>query len=195
METGFEMETNAPYSLNYLIFIQNIHLNRKNPDKENPLFPYVDSSAWGIVREDFGQFYTEVWEEAVNKNSRDRLYDHYGVFDRDKALYQKLFENGEIGAFGYAESVKSFLAWWNGIYGRIAIEKVFDEYTMNEVYKELAASLKVNKRLRIDLTYDKPLLAGSAELSWYAVLPIEDIFMPYKVPEIVPRLLKCCEDF
>lgn len=25
-------------------------------------------------------------------------------------------------------------------HGRIAIEKVFDEYTMNEVYKELAAS-------------------------------------------------------
>ncbi|MFF5395881.1 group-specific protein [Peribacillus butanolivorans] len=193
IETGFELEASAPYSLNYLIFVQNIHLNNENIYKESPLFPYVDSSTWGILKEEFKKTFIEVWGEVVNKNSQNGFYDHSGVFDIDKALFQKLFENDEKGIFGYVESVKTFLAWWNGIYGRIAIEKVFDDYTTNEVYKELSASLNVNKRLRINLIYDKPLLAGYSERSWYVVLPIEDIFIPYKIPEIVPKLLKCCE--
>ena len=50
---GFEMEVNAPYSLNYLIYIQNLYLNSKNNDKKKPLFPHIDSSMWGILSEGF----------------------------------------------------------------------------------------------------------------------------------------------
>lgn len=189
----FEMEVNAPYSLNYLIFVQNIYLNSQNKDKENPLFPYVDSSMWGILRGDFEKTFTEVWIEVVKKNSQNGLYDHNGVLDFDKSLFLKLFENNKKGVFGYSESVKSFLAWWNGLYGKIAIEKVFDDDRIDKVYRELATTLNVNKRLKIDLIYDRPSITGYTESSWYAVLSIEEIFIPKKRPEIISNLLKCCE--
>ncbi|MEW8971586.1 MAG: group-specific protein, partial [Mesobacillus sp.] len=125
-QSGFEMEVNAPYSLNYLIAIQNIYLNSKNTDCESPLFPYVDSSTWGILEEEFEETFTQVWEASVQKNSREHMYDHNGVLQFDKQLYQKLFKNNESGSFGYSESVKFFLAWWNGLHGKIAIEATFD---------------------------------------------------------------------
>ncbi|MGM0834616.1 MAG: group-specific protein [Bacillota bacterium] len=192
IQSGFEMEVNTPYSLNYLIYVQNIYLNSINKDRENPLFPYVDSSMWGITDE-FEKNFTEVWKEAVNKNFQSGLYDHNGILDLDKVLYQKLFKDNETGAFGYSESVKSFLAWWNGIYGKIAIESVFNDDRMNKVYRELSTSICVNKRLKIDLIYDRPFLTRTSVGSWYAVLPIEDIFIPNKGQEIIAKLKKCCE--
>lgn len=134
VHSGFEMEVNAPYSLNYLIYVQNIYLNSKNQDRETPLFPYVDSSKWGILDDEFEQTYKEVWEETLNNNFNSGKYDHNGILDFDKVLFQKLFKNNGTGFFGYSESVKSFLAWWDGIYGKIAIEGVFDENRMNKIY-------------------------------------------------------------
>ncbi|WP_078544842.1 hypothetical protein [Litchfieldia alkalitelluris] len=115
-----------------------------------------------------------------------------GIFDIDKSLYQKLFKHDETGEFGYVESVKSFLAWWQGIYGKIAIEGVFDDDRMNKIYRELSKSITIDKRLKIDLIYDRLCLTGLSERSWYAVLPIEDVFMYKQKPEVVSSLLKCC---
>lgn len=193
IHSGFEMEVNAPYSLNYLIAVQNIYLNSKNKERERPLFPYVDGSKWGILDVDFEKTFTEVWTEAIDKNSQSSLYDHNGVFDFDKDLYQKLFENNETGAFGYSESIKFFQTWWSGVFGKIAIESVIDEDRMNKVYRELSTSIDTNKRLRVHLIYDRPLSTLKCEGPWYAVLPIEDIFIPKKRPEVLSNLLKCCK--
>lgn len=195
VQSGFEIEVNAPYSLNYLIYVQNIFLNSRNQDRETPLFPYVDSSKWGILDGEFEQTYKEVWEETLNNNYLSGMYDHNGILDFDKALFQKLFENNETGVFGYLESVKSFLAWWDGIYGKIAIEGIFDEDRMNKIYKELSKSINADKRLKIDLIYDRPILTGQSESSWYAILTIQDVFaFRYKQrPEVISNLLKCCE--
>ncbi|WP_456276312.1 group-specific protein [Bacillus sp. AK128] len=192
IHSGFEIEVNTPYSLNYLIYIQNIYLNSKLDDDERPKFPYIDFSMCGIVDEGFKMTFIEVWREAVNKNFQSGLYDHNAILKYDQALYQKLFSNNEKGEFGYSESVKSFLAWWDGIYGKIAIESVFDHDRMNKVYKELSTSIHANKRLKIDLLFDQPLITGRTEHSWYTVLPIEDIFIPKKRPEVISSLLKCC---
>jgi hypothetical protein len=191
--SGFEMEVNAAYSLNYLMTVQNIYLNSKNKDCERPLFPYVDRSNWGILEEEFEGTFAAVWKEAVDKNSQNHMYDHNGVLDFDKALYQKLFKNNESGFIGYSESVKFFLAWWNGLYGKMAIEGVFDQDRMEKVYKELSASIEINKRLRIHLIYDNPVLTGKSERPWYAVVPIEDVFIPKKRPELLSNLLMCCK--
>ncbi|USK32559.1 hypothetical protein LIT25_18430 [Bacillus sp. F19] len=48
----FEMETNAPYSLNYLIFVQNIFRNNNKENNQKPSFPYLDSSQWGLLQEE-----------------------------------------------------------------------------------------------------------------------------------------------
>ncbi|WP_078544841.1 hypothetical protein [Litchfieldia alkalitelluris] len=76
-QSGFEMGVNAPYSLNYLIYVQNIFLNSRNQDSKNPLFPYVDSSNWGILEEEYEKTYKEVWKEALNKNYDSETYDHH----------------------------------------------------------------------------------------------------------------------
>ncbi|WP_051827268.1 hypothetical protein [Metabacillus indicus] len=191
--SGFEMEVNAPYSLNYLIYVQNIYINSQNQDRENPLFPYVYSSKWGLLEDEFENIFTEVWNETVNRNCQSGLYDHNGTLNLDKTFYQKLFNDNETGVFGYSESVKSFVTWWNGIYGKISIESVFDENRINEVYRDLSNSLNVNKRLRIDLIYDKPVLTENTSNSWYAVLPIENIYDPRKKSEVISKLMKCCE--
>lgn len=190
---GFEMEVNAPCSLNYLITIQNIYLNSKNKDCEIPLFPYFDSSNWGILDEEFEETFSKVWQEAVDKNSNDPMYDHNGIFHFDKELYQKLFKNNESGFIGYSESVKFFLAWWNGLYGKMAIEGVFDHDRMEKVYKELSATIESERRLRIHLIYDKPVLTSNSERPWFAVVQIEDVFISNKRPELISTLLKCCK--
>lgn len=191
--SGFEMEVNAPYSLNYLIAIQNIYLNSKNKDSERPLFPYIDRSTWGFVEDGFEETFAEVWEAAVEKNSHDHMYDHNGVLQFDKKLYQKLFVDNESGSFGFSESVKFFSAWWDGFHGKIAIEAVFDHDKMEKVYNELAASVKIDKRLRVHLVYDKPVLVGRSERPWYEVAAIEEVFIPNKHPELLSKLLKSCQ--
>ncbi|MBT2636735.1 group-specific protein [Bacillus sp. ISL-39] len=193
LPTGFEMEVNAPYSLNYLIMIHNIYLNSKNTEGERPLFPYVNSSRWGLLEGEFEETYTEIWKVAVDKNSQEHMYDHNGVFHLDNELYQKLFYKNEAGAFGYSESVKFFLAWWSGIHGKIAIEGVFEHDRLDKVYRELSESIKINKRLRIHLIYDNPVLTGSSERSWYAVVPIEDVFIHKRRPELLSNLLNSCK--
>ena len=64
---------------------------------------------------------------------------------------------------------------------------------MNKDYRELSTSICANKRLKIDLIYDRPFLTGTTVGSWYAVLPIEEIFIPNKRQEIIVKLKKCCE--
>ena len=120
------------------------------------------------------------------------------VFLNSKVHYINVFlNNNDSGTFGYSESVKLFLSWWGGIYGKIAVQKVFDEESMNKIYWELSKSIKptndatINRRLKIDLVYDKQLLGGMTASPWYLVLPIGDIFT--NRPEVVPNLLNCCE--
>lgn len=187
----FVMEVDAPYSLNYLVFIQNVFKNSKNRDGIKPLFPYVDSSRWGLLQnEDFTNIFREIWNEVIHKNN------HSSMLENESTLYQRLFENNENGRFGYSESVKLFVSWWDGIYGNIAIQKVFDDESMNRIYWELSKSIEpttdmtINRRLKIDLVYDNQLLAGKMIGSWYVVVPIEDIFV--RKPQLMPNLLKSC---
>ncbi|MEK5038500.1 group-specific protein [Sporosarcina sp. FSL K6-3457] len=193
---SFIMEVNAPYSLNYLVFMQNIFENSKNSDGIRPLFPYVDSSRWGLLQnENFTNTFREIWNEVIGKNKR--LDDHSSMLENENTLYQRLFENNENGRFGYSESIKLFLSWWDGIYGNIAIQKVFDDESMNKIYWELSklieptTDITITRRLKIDLVYDQQLLKGKMADSWYVVVPIEDIFV--LKPQLVPSLLKSCE--
>lgn len=40
---AFEIEVNAPYSLNYMVFLQNVYLNQNRYQEDRQVFPYVDS--------------------------------------------------------------------------------------------------------------------------------------------------------
>jgi hypothetical protein len=191
----FEMETNVPYTLNFLIFMQNIFLN-KNQNRTNLYFPYIDTSEWGLLsNNDFLITYKENWEIATKKNASNRLYDHNDILDVDKKLFKRLFECNEKGNYGFSESKKSFLAWWDGIYGKIAIQSVINEDITNKLYKDLSLSIqhKVSpRRLKIDLLYDNPILVDNYSTNWYSTIPIEQLYMRKNRANTLKTLLKCC---
>jgi hypothetical protein len=192
-EHPFELEVNAPYSLNYLIFLQNIFLNQIGHGNGRLLFPYLDSGQWRILdQENFHRAFKEVWEEIIQRNL-DRRFDHNGILEEQKFLYLKLFEGQSD--HGYIESTKAFYAWWDGIAGKIAVERVFDDDSMNKIYLELADSIETStehNRLAIDLVYDRPVLSEHYSAPWYLVLPIEDVFLKNRRREVTERMRLAC---
>jgi hypothetical protein len=192
-EHPFELEVNAPYSLNYLIFLQNIFLNQICHGNGRLLFPYLDSGQWRILdQENFHRAFKEVWEEIIQRNL-DRRFDHNGILEEQKFLYLKLFEGQSD--HGYIESTKAFYAWWDGIAGKIAVERVFDDDSMNKIYLELADSIETStehNRLAIDLVYDRPVLSEHYSAPWYLVLPIEDVFLKNRRREVTERMRLAC---
>lgn len=193
----FSIISSAPCSLNYLVFMQNIYENSQREGNERPLFPYVDSSKWGLLQgETFKETFREVWNEAVHKNMQNSTYDHHGIIELDSDFYQRLFEDNDNGSFGFSESLKSFSSWWGGIYGQMAVERVCDGPIQN-IYWKLAESITpiddqtINRLMILNIVYDKPLYGGKIADSWYSVLHVEEVFINWR--KVVPRLLNCCE--
>lgn len=192
------IRSSAPHALNYLVFMQNIFENSRNIDNQRPLFPYVDSSKWGLLQgEEFKMTFRDVWDEAVNENMQNCLYDHNGILELETKFYQRLFEDNDNGRFGFAESVKLFLSWWGGLYGQMAVERVCDNHIQN-IYWKLSESIKpiddmtINRQLILNIVYEKPLYGGMMSSPWYSVLHIEDVFINWR--ELVAKLLDCCAD-
>ncbi|MBS8263617.1 hypothetical protein DYI25_04060 [Mesobacillus boroniphilus] len=69
----------------------------------------------------------------------------------------------------------------------MAVERVFDDETMNKIYQELANSVTTTSenRLVIDLLYDRPDLSDFCQQSWYLTLPIEDVFLKKRRTHII----------
>jgi hypothetical protein len=157
---------------------------------------YIDTSEWGLLSSnEFLITYKEIWEIATKKNASNRLYDHNGILDVDNELFKRLFECNEKGNNGFNESKKSFLAWWDGIYGKIAIQSVINDDITSKLYKDLSLSIehKVNaRRLKIDLFYDNPILVDNYSTDWYSTIPIEQLYIRKNRANILKTLLKCC---
>ncbi|WP_144476000.1 hypothetical protein [Cytobacillus oceanisediminis] len=194
-ENAFEIEVNAPYALNYMVFLQNIYLNQNRYQEDRQVFPYVDSSKWGLLGNvQFVDAFKEVWETLLQKNLNKR-FDHNGILTDEKALFQRLFQGTAAGVFGFEESSKAFLVWWISFAGKIAVERVFEGDAMTKLYKELAGSVKTtreNNRLNIALLYDRLVLCGSFQQSWYLTLPIEDVFLINRRPELLELMRNSC---
>lgn len=188
----FIIESDVPYSLNFLVYIQNAYLNSKNDESKNPKFPYIDVSKWALIEDErFLIKFKDVWGKVVHNIVSVSHFDNHSVLENNKLLFRTLFQNNHDGEIGYHESCKSFMAWWEGLAGKLAIVHVVNNQ-MYKVYKEISETIKEDKRLTISLVYDKFPLGELQTLPWYAVLPIEDIFFQKK-KEIVPLLLSCCE--
>lgn len=187
------LETTAPYSLNYLIFIQNLFLNNNSNNNPQSSFPNFHSSSWGILpKQRFDIKFKEIWNEVIYKNVQNQYYDSNGVLENDELLYRQLFDRNINGEFGFSESVKLFLSWWNGLYGKIAIERLFDSGGGQEIYNELSKSLILsnlnNSQFKINIIYDKQRLLSTTSSLAYAVVPIQELFL--NRTEIVSNLLE-----
>ena len=189
MEYSLQMRTEATYSLNFLVYLQNIFLNQ-NQSKEEFKFPYIPIKY--IFQEDFEFCFKKLWDEVSLRISEHPMND-IKIFNEEKDLfYQRLFKESDDNLTGYTEIYQSYKIWWDSFAGRFSVERSIDDVGQ-KLYMELANSLvqkeiAPQKELNISLIYDEFLLANLDVSSYYAVLSTKDFFVNYK--EMVPKLLK-----
>lgn len=186
------LKVDSPYSLNYLVFVQNVFLNKRDGSNH---FPSIDSSKWSLLQQDeFQVKFKSIWDEVIRKNIQSPHYDYNGVLESDAPLYRQLFEGNENGEYGFSESIKLFQSWWGNIFfGKGAMEIVY-EAEGSRIYDELAMALKSknlilpNNQLTIMLLYDKQTIVDKNVMPYHYVLPIEELFV--NKSNIVANILK-----
>ncbi|MEC0239499.1 hypothetical protein P4H66_06470 [Paenibacillus dokdonensis] len=178
MKSTLLMKTEAPISLNFLVYVQNIFLNR-NRSRNEMKFPYITSKF--EFREDFDMRYRELWN-VVSK----RIAEHSINFleDEKNIIYQGLFAQDDNTLNEYNEIYRSFIVWWRSIAGGFSVERSVDEIGQ-QIYTDLASLLvekgiQPQKEFIISYIYDECLLFELEPSSYYAVVSIRDCFMNYK---------------
>lgn len=188
MENSLEMETDTSFTLNFLIYMQNIYLNQNR--NEDLRFPYLSTNMG--FKEDFEIKYKELWNEVSQKvftNDNDmKIY-----FEDKNLFYQRLIENSADNLKSFNEVYKAFQVWWGSFAGQFAVERTIDE-TSYTLYVDLKNWLMQKgktplKRLHISLIYDDCVLANTPVSSYLAVIPIRDFFINYK--ELALRIQEC----
>lgn len=187
MKNTLLMRTGASYSLNFLVYIQNIFLNRSQESDELK-FPYIRTKC--EFRKDFEMRYKELWDELTKRISEHPIND-LKIFTEEKNLfYQDLFVENDDTLNEFNEIYQSFKIWWDSFAGRFLVERSIDEYR-HKIYVELSnllieKGIKPQKELDISLIYDECLLVDLEPSSYFAVLSIRDCFVNNK--ELIPKL-------
>ncbi|MEO4055628.1 hypothetical protein [Solibacillus sp. CAU 1738] len=190
MENTLLMRTEASHSLNFLVYIQNIFLNRSQ-SRDELKFPYIPTRC--EFRKDFDMRYRELWDEVSKRISEHPIND-IKIFAEEKNLFYKgLFVENDDTLNEFNEIYNSFKVWWGSFAGRFSVERSIDEKGQ-EIYAELASLLlekgiKPQKELNISLIYDECVLVDLEPSSYFAVLSIRDCFVNYK--ELIPKLQLC----
>ena len=190
MDNSLLMKTDTSFTLNFLIYIQNIFLNQ-NQNEEDLRFPYLSNRL--MFKEHFEIKYKEIWNEVTERIYSDDGSDLRIFYEEKDVFYQRLFMNNADSLIGFNEVYKSFQVWWGSFAGRISVERSIDEIGRN-LYLELANFLKDNevepqKYLNIILLYDDCLLANNEVYSYFAIISIKDFFVKYE--ELVSKLRDC----
>ena len=188
MENSLQMRTEATYSLNFLVYLQNIFLNQ-NQSKEEFKFPYIPIKY--IFQEDFEFCFKKLWDEVSQRISEHPMND-IKIFNEEKDLfYQRLFKESDDNLTDYTEIYQSYKIWWDSFAGRFSVERSIDDVGQ-KLYMELANSLiqkeiAPQKELNISLIYDECLLVNLDVSSYFAVLSTKKYFV--KCEEMVPNYL------
>lgn len=107
MKNTLLMRTEAPHSLNFLIYIQNIFLNRSQGSKELK-FPYIPTKC--EFRKDFVMHYRELWSKISKRISEQPLND-LKIFTEERSLfYQELFAEDNDNLNEFNDLYQSFTA-------------------------------------------------------------------------------------
>ena len=188
METTLIIRTEASYSLNFLVYIQNIFLNRSQ-NRNELKFPYIPTKF--EFRKDFEMRYRKLWGEVAKRISEHPKNDLI-IFTKEKNLfYQGLFAESDDTLNEFNEIYQSFKVWWDSFAGRFSVERSIDENEQN-IYAKLTnllieKEIKLQKEFHISLIYDECLLVDLEPSSYFATFSIRDYFMNYK--ELIHKLL------
>ncbi len=183
------IRTEAPYTLNFLVYIQNIYHNQTCREEEYK-FPYVMAKSIPF-QEDFESRLKDLWNEILQRISQDPLSDMEIFHEEQEVFYHRLFLESEDSEKEYIGIYQSFSAWWNSLAGRFSIESgmcIKSEKLYMDLTKELEQKEIVpNKELQISFLYDH---GPNREMSsYFAVVSINDLVLNYK--ETLPRILEC----
>lgn len=191
MENPFELELNASYTLNFLIYIQNIYLNQNKDDFK---FPYLSKKI--TFNESFENNYRKLWKEITESlMGDDPTADIKYFFDKRELFYKELIVEDEDNFEVFKEVYRRFETWWDSVVGKYTIEKSVDKEARS-LYSDLSKwfieNKKLpNKRLCIQLIYDECLLTRDAKECHVTIIPILDFSVRYK--ELLPEILKSME--
>ncbi|WP_010095324.1 hypothetical protein [Ornithinibacillus scapharcae] len=192
MENTLEMRTDATYSLNFLIYIQNIFLNQVQSGDERK-FPYMPT-IYGF-RDDFEVRFRELWDEASRRISENSRNDLTIFYDENELFYQMFFVESEDTRNEFNQIHQSYLVWWDSFAGRFSIERSFDEQGQ-KIYYDIAEILLQKgiipqKRLEISLIYDDCMLSDTKASSYFAVISIRDSYLKYE--GLIQALVLCMD--
>ena len=188
MENLLSIRTEATFSLNFLVYIQNIFLNQ-NQREGDFKFPLLSSKDIAF-HEEFHSRYKELWFK-VAKGVFEHPMNDIKIFHGEKDLfYHRLFVEGEDSLGEYREIYQSFKIWWNSFSGRFSIERSIDEKNQ-KLYQDLAESLTEmgnapEKELNISLIFDDCLLADVEDFPYFSVVTAKEYFVAYK--ELLAKL-------
>nr|WP_027417355.1 hypothetical protein [Aneurinibacillus terranovensis] len=176
------VHTNLSFSLNYLIYMQNIFLNYQHGNEENfnPVFPFCNTSCNNPLNtENFKEKWGNSLEVLINKriNSQfepllENLHD---------SIFINLFKNDDERDKYLLESYKSFLAWWepDGFGAQLLLEmflEKIDLYTeIQKIIKEHQVSVTHDK-LKIDVIYDDIVLTSPILKLGYVIVSYKELF-------------------
>lgn len=187
MENSLLMRTEATFSLNFLVYIQNIYLNKKHNIIDFK-FPYMPLEV--VFKKDFELRYKTLWKEVSGEISEDPIND-LKIYTKEKdSFYQRLFEETDDNLENFQFIYRSFDVWWNSFAGRFAIERSLDEKG-HELYSKLmnahvSTGFNPLKELKISLLFDQCLLADSEISPYFVVIYIEEFFLKFE--ELVSKV-------
>ncbi|MGM0904534.1 MAG: hypothetical protein ACQEXB_26005 [Bacillota bacterium] len=190
MENTLLMRTEASYSLNFLIYLQNIYLNQ-NQNKDPLKYPYRPTKC--EFRKDFEKSFKEVWNQISKRIPEHPKHDQNIFFEEKNIFYKSLFIENDDTLQEFAEIYLSFKVWWGSFAGRFAIERSFDVHGQ-DIYGALVnllleKEMKPQRELDISLIYDECFFVDLDPAGYFAVLPIKEWFVNYK--QIISKLELC----
>ena len=175
MKTTLRMTTDASYSLNFMIYIQNIFLNQRQRS-DDLKFPYITTNC--EFHSEFEMRYRDLWGEVVKRIAEDPINDTRIFSEEKKMFYQKLFANNDDAENEFNEIYQSFKVWWISTACRFAVGRSIDiprEKMYNDLTNVLIAKgIKPRQRLNISLIYNECVLADLEHSSYFAVLSLEE---------------------
>ncbi|NIK21510.1 hypothetical protein [Paenibacillus lupini] len=186
---NFTIKSFAPYSLNYLIYIQNAFISSKGESRK---FPSLDIVYLGLLEEGhFCDAFKKVWSDMIRLLSQNSLFDHNGVLENE--MFQTLFKPNDQGIAGYEESKRSFNAWFSSLTGQITIERAADHmmyYEMdiyNRVSKMINNDENRSQELLISLIYDECIMGESERYSRHSIVSLQDLY--FKKEDLVSNIV------
>ncbi|CAI9391575.1 hypothetical protein ACTQ5K_03165 [Niallia sp. Sow4_A1] len=192
MKNSLQLIAEVSYSLNFLIYVQNIFLNQ-NEDKDNWKFPYLPTTCQ--FRNDFLLRYRALWTTVTKRISENRDIDQDIFYNEKHLFYQELFHVNDDNLTAFNEIYDSYFTWWTSLAGGFSIERAMGE-RIEHIYHDVANILLEEriipkKPLNIIFIYDDPLVEDSPLFSYFAVLSIKECMIHYE--EVVARIRLCVE--